>query len=161
MMKSKSAPRSQRHRYFVKSLLPLLGLLKREGSPSSSFPSHCRLARERPKNRRKIEFAAHNLGVPSSATASLSLSGLLLSLPVIPHLISDILPHMTPRSSGETEDRRKRAVVDDQKVTRHSCCDRAKRSRPMIHGKTQGERPVCNLVWTLQSVALALSLGLH
>ena len=130
----------------MKSLLSPFGSIEKRGIPFSFsllLQARSRETKESQKNR----ICRPQLGSPILHR----LSGLLLSLPVIPHLISDILPHMTPLSSGETEDWRKRAVVDDQKVTRHSCCDRAKRSRPMIHGKTQGERPLRNLVRTLST----------
>ena len=82
------------------------------------------------KNHRKIEFAAHNLGfrlflqrsVYCDPTPPPSLE------PVIPHLISDILSHMTPRAKRTNE----RAVVVDQKVPQHSFHDETKKNQPMI-----------------------------
>ena len=84
------------------------------------------------KNRRKIEFAAHNLGfrlflqrsVYCDPTPPPSLE------PVIPHLISDILSHMTPRAKRTNE--RAVVVVVDQKVPQHSFRDEAKKNQPMI-----------------------------
>ena len=124
--------------YFLKSLLSPFGSIEKRGIPFSLFFSLPLQARSREtKESQKNRICRHPqlwCGVPSSSASLWFIA--ILSCYSASHL-GYFVPHDAsfPTMAKQRRKKRARAVVDDQKVTRHSCCDRAKRSRPMIQGE--------------------------